>query len=197
MGVNFLDAGNALADPLRQAAHQADALHSELVHAALKLGDDVKLDRIERDRGERHVPVLPQQKAQDHHQGPALENRQGNCVADKAADGLDLGGDHLDHFALRGLAELRQRKSENPRIEIVTQPPKHALANAATVHIDDVFEALVYRDQNQEQAGEEKQILHLIEFESDYLDREIGVYPLDRLVDDLLRQLIKGVKERE
>ena len=38
-------------------------------------------------------------------------------------------------------AEMGQREAQHARVELVAQPPQHALADDALVDVDDVFEA--------------------------------------------------------
>ncbi len=116
-----------LADPLGEPANPLDALLAQLVDLPLQLRDQVDLDRVERDRGNAQNRVLDEHEGEDGEQRAALEGRRGERVADIAAQGLDLGIDHLHQLALGQAAVVRQRKAQHVAVEHVAQAAQHAL----------------------------------------------------------------------
>ena len=133
--MDVLDHAGHLADPLRQAAHLADAVEAQQVDLPLQLGNDVRLERIERDRRQTHDQVLGENEAQRGEQQPGLEHRGDQGIAEIATERLDLARDHGDQLALRQPAELRQGKAQDAAEELGAQPAQHALAEAALVHV--------------------------------------------------------------
>ena len=165
VGANVAHAGDGLPDPFRQVADLTDPQLAERVDLPLQLGDDVDLDRIEDDRRDAHDRVLGEHEREDRDQRAALERRQRERVADEAADRLGLGRDHGDDLARRHAPEVRQGEAQDAGVELVAQPPQHALGGDALVDVDDVFEAAVDQHQDQEDPAEQEQILDLRELQ--------------------------------
>src|SRR3546814_1684351 len=93
-----------------------------------------------------------------------------------------------DLLALAHAPEPAEREPQDPGIELVAQPPQHALAELAAVDVDDVFERAVDADQHQEHSRQRPQILQLPEREAEPFCREGGPgLGVQGLVDDLLR----------
>src|SRR5690606_2654538 len=194
VGPDVAHAGDRLRDAVGEAAHLAHALLAQLVHLSLQLGNDVNLDRIEDDRGQAHDRVLDEHEGQDGQKRAALEQRQGEGAADEAAERLHLGVDHLDDLAGRDAAEMREREAQHAGVELVAQAAQHALADDALVDVEDVFEAAVDQDQDQEQPAQQEQVLDLVELVTQHPVKGVAG---QRIVDDQLGQLEGGVKERE
>ena len=112
VGVQFLNARNHLADTLRRLADSLDALLAERVHFRLKPRDQVHLQGVEGYRRPAEDGVLGKQEHQNGDQRTALEGGQGQYVAHITAQGLDLGRDHGDDFALGGSAEVGPGKAK-------------------------------------------------------------------------------------
>src|SRR3546814_6129714 len=72
-----------------------------------------------------------------------------------------------DLLALAHAPEPAEREPQDPGIELVAQPPQHALAELAAVDVDDVFERAVDADQHQEHSRQRPQILQLPEREAE------------------------------
>src|SRR5262249_54801935 len=85
VGTDFSDAGSRLLDPVGDLADGADAAFAELVNLHLQLGNDIALQRVERDRRDPEDRVLHKHEKDDRQQLPALEHRLHKGVADKAA----------------------------------------------------------------------------------------------------------------
>src|SRR3546814_13151335 len=91
-----------------------------------------------------------------------------------------------------------EREPQDPGIELVAQPPQHALAELAAVDVDDVFERAVDADQHQEHSRQRPQILQLPEREAEPFCREGGPgLGVQGLVDDLLREFQRVVERSE
>ena len=163
VGADVAHAGDRLAEPLRQPPHLAHPQLAERVDLALQLGDHVHLDRIEADRGQAHDRVLHEHEGQNREQRAALERRQREGIAHEAADRLDLGGDHRDDLARGDAAEMGQREAQDARVEVVAQPPQHALGDDPLIDVDDVFEAAVDQHEAQEDAAQQEQVVDLRE----------------------------------
>ena len=70
-------------------------------------------------------------KTDDRQQRAALKRRQGQRVADKAAERFDLGRDHRDDLRRRGLMEMGQREAQQPHVKLIAKAPQHPLAEPA------------------------------------------------------------------
>ena len=126
---------------------------------------------------------------------PGLGDRQGEGVADKAADRLQLGGQHRDDLAGRGPVEMAHRKAQQALEQIVAQAAQHALADPALADVQVIFEPAVDHHEDQKPPAEHGEIGDLAEFEAEKFAREM--FAPDRLVDDHLRQLERVIEKRE
>ena len=186
---------DGLADPVRELAHQAHALFRQQVHAPLQPRDDVDLERVEGDGGESHDRVLYEQEAEDGEELAAELGRARDRHADEAAQGLHLLGDHGDDLALAQLAEGGQREPQYPAVEVVAQPPQHALAQEPGVDIDVVLEGAVDHHQAEEDAAKHEQVGYLIELQAQQLGGEVLGLGVDGVVDDLFGQVEREIYE--
>ena len=200
--VHGLDHARDLADPLRQVADLAHPGVAQAVDPALQLRDQPGLRRIEGDRGEAHGHVLGEDEAECRDQEAALERGRDDRIAEVAAERLDLAGHHRDQLALGDPAEVAEREAQHARQQLRAQQAQQALAEPALVDVDRVFEAAVDQDRQQEQAGQEGEVLELrVAAEVDAAEgdgaRKIGRLAAERLVDDLLGQVERGVVDRQ
>ena len=151
--MNRLDTADVFADPVGEHANSLYPFLAELIHLPLQLWDDVTLNRIERDRGEAEDWILDEHEHQDRQQGAALKRRQGQRVADEPAQRFHLGGYHRNDFTLADFPEMRQRKAQNPRVQVIAQTPQHPLPQLPAEHVDVIFEGAVDAHQCKEHAG--------------------------------------------
>ena len=193
--MDLLNAGNALANPVRQFADCLYPLLAKLVHPALQLRNDVALDRIERDCGGAEDRILHEHEDQNGQQRAALKSRQGDRIADEAAKRLDLGGDHRNHFALTDFFEMRQREAQDPGIKVVAQTPQHALAKLAAKDVDIVFEAPIDADEGEEDYAQQQQVRDLVELIPEQVTGK--VFSADGLVDDGFWKVERIIEKRE
>jgi hypothetical protein len=131
----------------------------------------------------------------DRQQCAGLGDRQGEGVADKAADRLQLGGQHRDDLAGRGAVEMPHRKAQQALKQIVAQPAQHALADPALADVQVIFEPAVDQDEDEKDAAQQDEIGNLSELDPDDFLREF--FAADRLVDDHLRQFERVVQKWE
>ena len=197
VAADLLDPGNRLPDPVGETAHEPHPLLGKGVDAALQLRDDVELERIQGDRGERHDPVLHQEEGEDDEEIASLEDRQLERVPDEPAERLYLRGNHGDDLALGELAEVWEGEAQDTAVEVVAKAPEHALAGAPGEHVDHVLERLVGDDEEQEQAAPDEQELDLRERDAEHDSREVPRVALDHPVHNLLGDLVERVEEGE
>ena len=180
--MNFLDAGNRFTDLLRELTHFAHPRLAEQIHFLLQPRNDVTLDRIEQDRGDPHERVLRENIEDRGHQQAALKRRHGKGIADETAKRLDLGGDHRDQLALRDLAKMRQRKTQDARIEQITQAPQHALTHAAFIDVDVHLEAAIdehEEEKNNAERAEQCELAHIDNLNAEHRQRARKFIPLN------------------
>ena len=174
VGMNFLNAGNRFANLLGQPAHFAHPRFAQQIHFLLQPRDDPALNRIEQDRRHAHHRILGEDVKNRRYQQAALERRHGEGVADKAAERLDLGGNHRNQLALAHFAEMRQRKAQDTRIQQKPEAPQHALAHTAFIDVDIHLKAAVNQHQKQEndaQRPQQGQLFHVHYFDAENLQR--------------------------
>ena len=80
------------------------------------------MDRNQCDGSEAQKRVLNEHEDKDCEKGSALEQGQGEGVAEEATQRFHLGSDHGHQLALGCFLELRQRKAQRPRQQGVAQP---------------------------------------------------------------------------
>ena len=187
--------GDAFADAVGQAAHPADPESSKLANAALHLRDEIGLQRIERDRRGAEQRVLHEHEEENRQERTGLRDRQREGIADKAADRLQLGGQHRDDLAGGGAVEMAHRKAQQALEQIVAQAAQHALADPALADVQVVFERAIDQDEDEKDAAQQHEIGDLAELDPKDLLREF--LAADRLVDDHLGQFERVVQKRE
>ena len=97
---------------------------------------------------------------------------------------------------------MGEREAQHPAQKLAAQQAQQALAEPALVDVDGVFEGAVDQHGEQEQTAQEGEELELriaAEMEAAEADRarKIGRLAAERLVDDLLGQIERGVVDRE
>ena len=187
--------GDGFADAVGKAPDLADAGAAESADDALHLRDQIALQRVERQRRGTQHRVLYEHENQDRQQGAGLRDRHRIGFADKAADRLQLGGDHRDDLARGDAIEMVQRKAQHALVELVAQAAQHALAELPLFDVDVQLEPAVDQDQRQKNRAQHQQIGDLIELQPEIRLREMLAG--DRAVDDLLGQIERLVKKRE
>ena len=100
IGVDGLDGGDRLADPVGQPAHMLHPLLRQRRHPALELRDRIHLEGVERERRQAQNRLLDQHEGADGHQDAQLIDRLGQRIAHEAAERLDLLRHHRDDLAL-------------------------------------------------------------------------------------------------
>jgi hypothetical protein len=192
--MNFqTNAADRLADLLGKAAHKLHAGLGHQVDPALQFRNDVKLDRVEHDRGGGEPDILINNEAENHQQRTTLKGWRRKRLANKPAERLYLGVDHLGDFALRHLAEGRLREQQHPRIQIVAQPAQHAFAAQPFVHVDQILEGLIDQHQQEKQPAQREQVADLIEAQRQKLGGESYFLSLYGFVNDAFGQLVKCI----
>jgi len=126
---------------------------------------------------------------------PPLEGGQRQGVADEAAEGLDLGGDHGDDLALGGAAEVGQGEAQRAAVEQVAQPAQHPFAELPLEDVDHVLEGAVDQHQGKKDRAQDEQVFDLVE--PDVEDGLGEILRPDGIVDDDLGKLEAGVEEGE
>ena len=162
--MQFLDALNGFRNALRDLAHFLDARLSKEIHPALEFRNDPALHGVESHRGEAHQRVLHEDEEESRDQEATLVHGERKGIADEAAEGLDLLRHHGDQFARAHAPEVRRGKAQDSAVELVAQPPQHALPQKTLVDIDDVLEAAVGEHEGQEETtveGQQPQAFHL------------------------------------
>ena len=188
-------ARDRFADAIGQLARRLHALLREQVDRPLQLRNQVDLRRVEGDRRQSQPEVLVEDEHDVRHEQAALENRQHDRIADEAADGFRLRDDHRNDLAGGHRLELRQRKAQHLVVEIVAQPAQRPLADDAGVDVDPILERPVDRDEREQQHRQRHQVRDLGDGKA---EKGLGkMLPLDRVVDDALRQFQVDVDQRE
>ena len=196
VGVDVGDAGDHFTEPFRQLAHVLDPLLGEQVHLALQFGDGVGLDGIKGEGREPKDRILDEHEDQDGEQGPPLEGDQGKGVAEEAAEGFGLGGDHGNDLAGRNGAEMGQGETQDAVDQLEAQAAQHAFRDHAPVDVDVKFEAAVDENHDEEYAAQRHQEGSLLEFDAKITLRETALSSY-RLVDDDFRNLEGEIEKRE
>src|SRR3546814_13725529 len=132
-----------------------------------------------------------QQDGEECQQHAALEDRQGETLANESTDRLDVGNHQRDDFALARAPEGGQREAKDLRVEDVPQPTQHALAGNALEQIDDVFEALLHQDESKETKAQGQQIAGMVQCypaKPEQVDRKADILAFDALVNDRFGQ---------
>ena len=88
---------------------------------------------------------------------------------------------------------LRLKRS----IPAIAHPPQQPLAKPALVVVDELLDAAVHHDQNEEPGAEQEQIPDLTQFGAEKLGRIRDVLAEDRLVEDVLGDIQRQVVERQ
>ena len=187
--------GDGFADAVGQPADLAHARAAEGADDALHLWDQIALQRIKRQRRGTQHRVLYEHENQDRQQGAGLRDRHRIGFADKAADRLQLGGDHRDDLARGDAIEMMQRKAQHALVELVAQAAQHALPELPLFDVDVQLEPAVDQDQRKKNRAQHQEIGDLIEFQAEIRLREMLAG--DRAVDDLFRQIERPVKKRK
>ena len=195
IGMDGLDGGDRLADPVGQPPHMLHPLLRQRGHPALELRDRIHLERVERERGQAQDRLLNQHEGADGDQDAELIDRLGQRIAHEAAERLDLLRHHRDDLALAGALEDRQREAQQARIEVVAQPPQQPFAEAALAGVDGEFERAVQEHEAEEGEAQHHQILDLPELQPQQRPGEARA--ADGVVDDLLGQFERDVEHRE
>ena len=99
------------------------ALLAQRIYLFLQFGNDIALNGNHARRRKAQYPVLHQDITDNQDQLTAKKQGVGKRDADEAAQRLDLRRDHRNEFALADLFEMRGRKSQYARIQLVPKAP--------------------------------------------------------------------------
>ena len=219
VGVNLAGALDDLADTAGELARGELALSPQPQDRHAQARDQ---DGLHQHDGAGDQPEPEGLHHDEDHGGDGLAAKEGGGdegVADEAAQRLHLVLDHGGDLRRLHAPDLRQAEAQQPVGQLVAQAPQHALAHAALAGVDDVLEAAVDTDQEEEdeaedqqgplpvgrKAGKEHDALagqRLAEGQANDADR-IGAFrrleavALNALVDDLLRQVEREEIERQ
>ena len=136
IGANFGPCGDRLGDTVREPANFAHPFAAEPTNDSLHLGNEITLQRIERDSRGSEYRVLHEHEDENRQQRAALRDRQRESIADKPADRLQLAGHHRDDLAGRGTIEMMQRKPQYPLVKLIAQAAQHTLADLSLPYVE-------------------------------------------------------------
>ena len=194
-GVDVGDAPHALPDHVGEPPDLPDSAPVVPQEPLLKDGNQDRLDRIERDRGEAQDIVLHEHEEDNHQQRPAVDSGNRDGCAHEAPHRLHFPGDHGDQFALGDSAEMGQGKPENSVIELEAKAPQHPLSGLALVDLDEILEPAIDEDESQKYERQQKKIGNLVEFLAEKKAWEI--LAVDHFIDDDLGKIEREIQERK
>ncbi|HKK31591.1 MAG TPA: hypothetical protein VKA18_14490 [Alphaproteobacteria bacterium] len=120
---------------------------------------------------------------------------EGYCVSNETPEGFDLLGDHRNDLALAHPAKMRQREPKHPAVEFEPETAQHPLPQSTAKHIQEILEAPVDENQNEEAATKKEQVADLVELETLDFNRKNAGRRTDCVIDDALGQFRLQINE--
>ncbi len=198
VGMDLPHAGDRFRDVAGEQADIGEAAAAFRVHPLLQLRHEERLKGEQGDRGKAEHPVLHEQEGHRGRERAGLQHRVGHRDPHVAAERLGLGRRHGHHLARADAPEVRQRKTQDLREQVVAQAAQHDLAEHALLDAEGVAQAGRQQHQRQQRQAEQDEIVHLAHRHApERLARECARRGLERAVDDHLRQLEEGVQQRQ
>ena len=183
VGMHLVDAGHRFTDATGQVPRRRYPFLGQFIDAFLQARNNIQLERVKRYRGQPEEQVLLEDEKQVSDQGAALKHRQGKGLTDEFSQRFGFGGNHRDYLARRDAFEMWHRKTQDARIQLVTQASQQPFSERAPVDIQQVLQAAAPEHGQQEGKAENHQKVEPVELITEQAFRD--VHALEQ-VDDFL-----------